>query len=159
MALDLKPTLIIICGLPGSGKTTHGKHLAHEMGAIRFSPDEWMESLRTSLWDEESRGRIEALQWSLAKDLLRLGQSVIIEWGDVGQSQRDALREEAHVLGASVELHYLNEPDDVLWARIQRRGAESPLIKREHLDSWLNAFEAPGDEEMALFDRVYRSSK
>lgn len=156
--MDASASLIIVCGLPGAGKTTHGKALAEERGAIRLSPDEWMETLLINLWDEDSRGRIEALQWDLTKDLIRLGQTVIIEWGTWGRAERDALRDEARALGASVELHYLAESIDVLWDRIQSRGAESPPIQREDLKNWVEAFEAPDDEEMTLFDRVYRSS-
>ena len=158
MATELESRLVIICGLPGVGKTRHGKYLAEELGGVRLSPDEWMESLMMSLWDEESRGRIEALQWDLAKNLLRLGQTVIVEWGTWSRAERDVLRVEARALGASVELHYLSEPIDVLWDRIQSRDAESPPIPLDDLVSWLDVFEAPDDEEMALFDGVYRSS-
>jgi predicted kinase len=37
--------LIIVCGLPGSGKTTFAKALEIRHSAIRFSPDEWMNAL------------------------------------------------------------------------------------------------------------------
>lgn len=117
-----------------------------------------MESLNINLWDADSRGLIEALQWDLAKELLRVGQSVVIEWGTWGRAERDALRDEGRVLGASVELHYLSGDIDVLWHRIQSRDAESPPINRGDLERWVEAFEAPDDEELVLFDKVYRSS-
>jgi len=117
-----------------------------------------MESLNINIWDADSRGLIEALQLELAKELLQVGQSVVIEWGTWARIERDALREEGRDLGAIVELHYLDDDIDVLWHRIQSRDAESPPIKREDLESWLEVFEAPDDEELALFDRVYRSS-
>jgi predicted kinase len=156
--VDLQPTLVIVCGLPGSGKTTHSRSVANDLRAIRFSPDEWMESLNINIWDADSRGLIEALQLELAKELLQVGQSVVLEWGTWARIERDALREEGRDLGAIVELHYLDDDIDVLWHRIQSRDAESPPIKREDLESWLEVFEAPDDEELALFDRVYRSS-
>ncbi|MFP3881889.1 MAG: AAA family ATPase [Actinomycetota bacterium] len=155
MSTNRETRLVVICGLPGAGKTTHGMTLADELGGVRFSPDEWMETLAISLWDEDSRGRIEALQWDLAKDLLRLGQTVIIEWGTWARAERDALRNEGRALGASVELHYLSEPIDVLWDRIRSRGAESPAIQREDLEAWVGAFEPPTQEEMGLYDEVY----
>ena len=36
-----KPTLYLMVGLPGSGKTTRAKELEQEARAVRFTPDEW----------------------------------------------------------------------------------------------------------------------
>jgi predicted kinase len=102
----VQPRLVIVCGLPGSGKTMHAKQLEWNLRAIRFSPDEWMEVLEIGLWDGEVRGRIEKLQWKLAQDFLALGHNVILEWGTWGKSERDALRTGARALGAAVELHF-----------------------------------------------------
>jgi predicted kinase len=146
------PKLIIVCGLPGSGKTTHAKRLEGELGAVRFCPDEWMNAAAIDLWEEDRRGKIEALQWELGKRLLALGLTVIIEWGTWGRSERDALRLEARALGASVELHYLSASADVLFARIQRRGTESPPITRDTVLRWFELFQPPTTEELALFD-------
>ena len=144
--------LIILCGLPGSGKTTLGRALESKLGGVRFSPDEWMDALALDYYDEERRGKIEALQWGLAQQLLVLGLTVIIEWGTWGRSERDVLRVGARALGAAVELHYLNAAPDVLFERIQRRGMENPPIEREALRRWIELFQAPTPEEMALFD-------
>lgn len=148
--------LIIVCGLPGSGKTTHAKMLESRLGAIRFSPDEWMTALSLDLYDEGRRSQIEALQWKFAQNLLALGLTVIIEWGTWGRSERDALRLAARALGAAVELHYLPASVDVLFDRIQRRGMESPPIGREQLLQWIELFQAPTSEEMSLFDNSPR---
>jgi predicted kinase len=146
------PRLIIVCGLPGSGKTTLGRALESKLRAVRLSPDDWMEALSLSLYDEEKRGKIEALQWKFGQELLALGLTVIIEWGTWGRSERDALRLGARALGAAVELHHLSVPADVLFDRIQRRGVENPPIERDQLAQWLETFQAPTPEEMALFD-------
>jgi len=150
--VGIGPRLIIVCGLPGSGKTTHASLLESRLRAIRFSPDEWMAALALDLYDEARRAKIEALQWRLCQELLALGLTVIVEWGTWGKSERDALRLGARALGAAVELHYLSAPVDVLFDRIQRRGLENPPIERDQLLRWVDIFQAPTREEMALYD-------
>jgi predicted kinase len=135
--------LIIVCGLPGSGKTTLARQLEAEKKAIRFCPDEWMDELVLNLWDEERRGKIEALQWRFAQELLTRGLTIIIEWGTWARSERDSLRETAKSLGAATELHYLAAPAELLFDRIQRRNREDPPIKREDVLQWFELFREP----------------
>jgi predicted kinase len=147
------PRLIIVCGLPGAGKTTHARQLEEELRAVRFSADDWMNALSIDLYDEPTRAKIEALQWRVAQKLLSRGLTVVIEWGTWARSERDTLRVEARALGAAVELHYMAAPVDVLFERIQCRGMENPPIQRDELLKWADFFQAPTSEEMALFDK------
>jgi predicted kinase len=144
--------LVIVCGLPGSGKATHAKLLELKLNAVRLCPDEWFKALSLNLYDEERRAGIEALQCQLAQKLLRRGVSVIIEWGTWGRAERDTLRLGAREIGVGVQLHYLSEPVDILFERIQRRGMESPPVKREQIVPWAKMFQEPTPGEMALFD-------
>jgi predicted kinase len=148
------PRLILV-GLPGSGKTTHATALEHDLHAIRFSPDDWMVALGIDIYDEPQRQKIETLQWQFGQKLLRLGLTVIIEWGTWARAERDALRLEARSAGAAVELHFLTAPVEVLFERIRRRGMENPPIEREAIERWARIFEPPTPEEMALFDAAY----
>lgn len=146
--------LIIVCGLPGSGKTTRAKALESALGGVRFSADDWMDLLGIDLRDEQSRARIEALQWKLGQQLLALGLVVVVEWGSWARAERDALRLHAREQGAAVELHYMAAPLDVLFERIRRRNREVPPIEQSELARWSEIFEAPTPEEMILFDRA-----
>jgi len=144
--------LIIVCGLPGSGKTTLARRLEAALPGVRMAPDEWMDALAIDLYDEASRARIEALQWKFGQELLKLGLVVIIEWGTWGRSERNALRVGARALGAAAELHYVSTPPDILFDRIQRRGREHPPLAPDAVTRWLAVFQAPTSEEIALFD-------
>ena len=79
-----RPKLIIVCGLPGAGKTTYAKRLEEKIGAVRFCPDEWMQALSLSLHNEESAHKIEALQWALGQRLLALGSRRLLSSGGHG---------------------------------------------------------------------------
>ena len=149
---ESKARLIIVCGLPGSGKTTHAKQVEQKLRAVRFCPDDWMDSLGIGLWDAGLRDRIEKLQWKLAQEILALGNNVVIEWGTWGRSERDALRCRARALGSAVELHFIDVPVELLFDRIRRRNRESPPITLEDIVKWAETFDRPSAEEMALFD-------
>lgn len=156
MRSDIIPTLLIICGLPGTGKTTLARQFEANEPAVRFCPDEWMQSLGISLWDEEMRARVESIQADLAGRLLEMKTSVIIEWGTWGRDERLALADLAKSKGAKVELHLLQVHDpDELWKRIQNRNLEDPPIKRHQLDEWIAAFQNPENDELDCYDKVF----
>lgn len=148
--------LILICGLPGSGKTTLAKQLAREMPAVRLCPDEWKHDLDIDYYDEQMRIRLEQRLWGMGQELLALGQSVILENGFWAREERDELRLGGRALGARVELHYLEVPVDELWRRLEIRNElalpGTAPIKRQDLEKWAQQLEAPDAAEFALFD-------
>ena len=148
----MEARLIIVAGLPGSGKTTVARRLEDALPAVRFSADDWMDRLDINLQAERERDRIEALQWELAQRLLTLGNVVIVEWGTWGKWDRDRLRLRARELEASVELHFLTASLEELYRRIRLRDMESPPISWEAVQEWGSIVEAPTGEEFDLFD-------
>ena len=149
--------LVLICGLPASGKSTLARQLAPKIPAIRLDKDGWVTQLGADVWDEEFRVRLERQLWVLTQDLLAQGQSVILEWGHWARVERDEKRLGARSLGAGVELHYLHAPLEELFERAERRSASgewtaSP-ITRAHFEEWATIFQPPDEEEILLFDK------
>ena len=148
--------LVLICGLPASGKTTLARDLARRIPAIRLNKDHWTTQLGHDVWDDEFRVRLEAQLWALTQALLAHGQSVILDWGHWARVERDEKRLGARALGVGVELHYLDAPLEELIARAERRNASgewsaSP-ITRAHFEQWATIFQSPDEEELLLFD-------
>ena len=73
--------LLLTCGLPGAGKTTLAAELAESRQAVRLTKDEWQWVLGSSPWDQELGERLEGQLWRLARELLQLGVSVVVDFG------------------------------------------------------------------------------
>ena len=150
-------TLHLICGLPGSGKTTLAKQLEKSESAVRFCPDEWIADLLLNPNDRKEMDRlrdiVESIQWSFAKRLLALGVDVILENGFWSREERSRFRAEAEAVGAKVKLHLLDAELNELWRRLSKRNAKLPsgtfLVRREDLESWAKSFEPPTEDEFS----------
>ncbi len=150
-------TLFLICGLPGSGKTTLAKELELSHSALRLCPDEWIASLIANVTDaielDRLRTPVESVQWEMAKRVLVLGVNVILENGFWSREERASYRSQAEALGAHVELRYLDVPRDELWARLSKRNANLPpgtfTVREDQLELWSRWFERPTADELS----------
>ncbi len=124
------PTIHLMHGFVGSGKTTYAKQLERELGAFRFTHDEWMVRLYgvaspaekfTEYWK-----RVEELIWKVAARALELGHDVILDFGFWTRASRDDARQRAKDLGVDVVLYLLDCPEELMRARVQQRTAELP---------------------------------
>jgi predicted kinase len=109
-----RPRLVLLCGLPASGKTTLAREAADAYRAVRLDPDACESALDVDPFDERFQAKLEAQFWELTKRLLVLGISVVLERGFWARSERDEKREAARTLGVAVELRFLDAPYDEL---------------------------------------------
>jgi predicted kinase len=103
-------TLHLLCGLPGSGKTTLAKELEKQYAALRLTSDEWMERIVGDGFNDEKKDVIEQIQAEVARRVLELGIDVILDFGVWSRKERDALRAEAKEVGAKTKLYFLDVP-------------------------------------------------
>lgn len=160
--MEKKPTLTLMVGLPGAGKTTRAKELEQATGAVRFTPDEWHLFLfgddfhdpREHALHDQRHDRVEELQWRLGKRLLAQGVSVILDFGFWAKEQREEKYREAQALEAEFSLCYVHAPLEELCRRLEARvqaGQKDVFqtITREDMEQWAALFQEPDEEELA----------
>ena len=153
----MAPILYLLCGLPGSGKTTRARELKEAGKGVLFNADEWVCDRYPEDAEEAARdGRkvlIEQTQWALAERLLTDGTSVILDWGVWTREERAGYRQRARELGAVVETVFLDVPLETLHERIAARNRDLPPgtfhISAEEFDEWAALFEPPTGAELS----------
>ena len=147
-------TLTLLCGLPGSGKTTYACQL-EEGGTFRLASDDWMvplfgQHMPRDVFDTRLKA-VRQLQWELAAKLLKAGVDVVLDEGFWTRADRDKYRAHAEALGAEVRLIYFDVPVEELRRRLAARNQNLTPgtfeIDDAALDLFITKFEVPGPEE------------
>jgi predicted kinase len=146
------PTLVVMIGLPASGKTTLARQITAELGALRLTPDEWMIPLFN---DSDADGKRDVLEgrfiW-LAMEALRVGTSVVLDFGVWSKHERSGLRYMAEEVGARCELRYIATNHDEQVRRIALRkvsDADTTFdIGDDDLRRYASLFEEPDAAEL-----------
>jgi predicted kinase len=145
-------SLLLMVGLPGAGKTTRALDLAATHRALRLTPDHWMIPLFGDPEAEGKRWALEGRLISLALQALRLGTSVVLDFGLWSRDERSALRWLARSVGASCRVVYLPVDKDVQLTRIAHRQETTPHqtfpMSEADLDAWREQFQEPDAAEL-----------
>jgi predicted kinase len=145
-------TMLLMVGLPGAGKTTRAKELAAVNRALRLTPDHWMIPLFGDSMADGKRFVLEGRLISVGLQALRLGTSVVLDFGLWGRDERSALRWLARSAGAACQVIYLPVDKDVQLARIAHRQATAPHqtfpMNEADIDHWRTQFQVPDAAEL-----------
>src|ERR1700754_2592365 len=144
--------MLLMVGLPGAGKATRAKELAAAHRALRLTPDHWMAPLFGDSMAGGKRFVLEGRFISVALQALRLGTSVVLDFGLWGRDERWALRWLAKSAGAACQVVYLPVDKDVQLVRIAHRQATAPHqtfpMSKADVDQWREPVQVPGSARL-----------
>lgn len=116
------PALIVVSGLPGTGKSHFCRKLAERMDIVILESD----SLRRRLFATPSYSKEESTQLfrachSLVEELLRKGVSVALDATNLEEHNREQLYHIADQSGARLVVVRMEAPVEVVQQRLERR--------------------------------------
>ena len=150
--------LIVIGGLPGTGKTALARGLARALDAVHLRIDTIEQAIRTATMGSDALGAAGyVVGYGVAADNLRLGRTVVADAVNPLTSTRAAWREVAQRAAVAVfEVEVICSDATEHRRRIESRSSEIPGLK---LPTWreVEAREyEPWDREHVVIDTAHR---
>lgn len=149
------PTLLMLKGLPGSGKSTHARELVRKSQYVRVNKDE----LRAMLHDgAHSKGRESAVlkvRDFIVVEALTKGSNVVVDDTNFAPVHEARLRELATERGAKFESDFIDTPVDVCIERdLKRANSVGHKVILQMYDQYLKpataVYEPPAGKPRAV---------
>ncbi|MFF2122289.1 AAA family ATPase [Kitasatospora sp. NPDC058184] len=156
-------TVVLMCGLPGAGKTTYAMGLVRR-GYARLSIDEvvWERLGRCDAGLVLPRAEFDRLKDGIRREqlvelveLMRAGRDVVVDYTFRSRTARDNYKALVESHGCRWELVHLKADRATLERRLalrnERAGANSAFVTAELFDHYFDSFEEPrGEGELVL---------
>lgn len=133
------PKLIIMVGLPGSGKSTRAEELATTENCTVLSSDSIRKELSGSEQDQNQNDKVFKLLYQRMNELLSRGESVIIDATNTTMKSRKRILSECK-FPCYKEVQLVATPTDQC---IERDAARDRSVGKEVIDKFEQSFQCP----------------
>ena len=121
-----KPALLLIGGLPASGKTWFARALAEKLGAIHINSD----AVRAEMglrgqYDPATKQRVYDAMFERGEAALKAGQFVIVDSTFFKKSLRQPWLNLAEKCGVASHFIEIKIPEDITFQRLQKKREDS----------------------------------
>lgn len=113
--------LLMLKGLPGSGKSTYAKDLVNNQGYVRINNDELRAMLHNGQFSHENESLIVAARDALIKEAFHKGKSVVIDNTNFAPEHERTFRELAFAFQADFEIKIIDTPVETCIKRDAQR--------------------------------------
>jgi predicted kinase len=160
---DMHQVVYMLCGLPGSGKSTYAQKLAAE-GLSKLSPDEetYARYGRPGVdypkqeYIERYKVVLVALEQSIS-ELLKQKKSFILDYGYWRYAHREKHKKLIEHYGAEWKLLYFRADSELLAARLEKRNkqhhANAFPVNKDMLCNFMTRFEEPRNEGETIIEQ------
>jgi len=124
--MNQAPLLILVMGLPGSGKSYFSRHLAEKMSALYLSSDRIRAEMKlTGNYDEESKQKVYDRLEERAREALLNGKTVLVDATFHKKKRREQFAALARKTGARLKVICIEADEALIRERLQKPRKES----------------------------------
>lgn len=138
------PKLIMLCGIPGSGKSTYAKnYVEHNNNVIHLTSDGIREELYGDASTQGNPSEVFSLMQKRAIEALNNGQDIIYDATNITRKDRQGIISVCPKF-AKIECHIIWAPVEMC---IERDTTRERTVGKEVIDRMLKRFQAPFYDE------------
>lgn len=145
-------TLIIMCGISGSGKSTKAKELKEEYNAVIISTDDIREDIFKDIHDQEHNKEVFRIAYDEINMFIELSHNVIFDATNIKYSSiKDLKKGIKHWNDINKILYIIDTPID---KAIKQNNARDRVVPTEIIIKQTNTFKSNKDKIIKEFEDV-----